>query len=444
MSSARLARLLPAPLLMSAALLGCSSSSETGTGTDPNALPAPSGITPYVPPSSTLGAGTIVLSASGETLSLSGFDWPPSSSDDTCMVDGWQFTLYRYITVITDVTLWSDPNLVPTNQSQHGPVAAHVAGPWVIDLHKGGPLMGKGGGGEQAMPFAQILAMDSGAAFDPSATYGFGFSTIPATKDVYNVNLDRTAGPDGLDDLDEYDDVMIPNGYSVLYEGVATFMGNGDGCQQIIPPAPGPDMFSYDFSKLPQTLPFRLGFKTPTSYVNCQNGTDFGATPGINGENYPRGVQVSDTDSIISQVTIHMDHPFWESFAEDSPVHWDQIAAQYLGVTSPTATIEDLQLLGPPGQKTTEPLDFTAFTDNAGTPLPWRSCDTSYYTPTGSGQLYFNPLKVNVTIGGKDPTVGLRNYYDYIRYTQATQGHLNSQGLCFIDRKYPAPPGGSG
>ena len=42
-----------------------------------------------------------------------------------------------------------------------------------------------------------------------------------------------------------------------------------------------------------------------------------------------------------------------------------------------------------------------------------------------------------------NPAVGLRNYYDFIRYTQATQGHLNSQGLCYIARQYPAPPGGS-
>jgi hypothetical protein len=448
MQSVHLAGFLSIAALMSSALTGCSSSSGGSggsggsTGKNPNELPAPSGITPYVAPSMSLGAGQILLSASGETLSLGGFDWPPMNSNDTCMVDGWEFTLYRYITVPTNVTLWANPNEVPTDQSQHGPVVAHVVGPWVIDLHKGGPLMGKGGGGEEAFPFAQILAMDDGSALDPTTTYGFGFSTIPAPKDVYNVNLDSTAGPDGLNDLDEYNNVMIPNGYSVLYEGVATFMG-GDSCQQVTS-GTGTEAVSYDFSKLPQTIPFRMGFSTPTNYVNCQNGTDFGSQPGINGEDHPRGVQVSATTSIISQVTIHMDHPFWESFAENSPLHWDQIAAQYLGVTSPTATIEDLQFIGPPGAKTTKPLNFEAFTDNADTPIPWRTCDPTYYMTTGTGQLGFNALKVNVTIGGTDPSVGLRNYYDFIRYTQATQGHLNSQGLCFIDRQYPSPPGGSG
>ena len=43
----------------------------------------------------------------------------------------------------------------------------------------------------------------------------------------------------------------------------------------------------------------------------------------------------------------------------------------------------------------------------------------------------------------QDNCPAIRDYYDNMRYTQSTQGHLNSQGLCFIDRQYPAPAGGS-
>ena len=40
---------------------------------------------------------------------------------------------------------------------------------------------------------------------------------------------------------------------------------------------------------------------------------------------------------------------------------------------------------------------------------------------------------------GSDAASGLRDYYDYATYDQSTQGHLNSDGLCFVKRNYPSP-----
>jgi hypothetical protein len=388
------------------------------------------------------GANGIYVSASGETLALYGFLFPPlDSSTDTWMVDGWNFTLDAYITVFTAITLWDDPDLAPTDQSQHGPEVAQLNGPFVVDLHKGGPLTGQGGGGEQATPIGVFTETGDGGSFDPTVTYGFGFSTIPAPADydAYNVNLTADENP--------YYAYMVENGYSVLYVGTATWNGRamndgvGGTCVQtgVTPP--------YDFGDsdggveseggtsdggagYPQAMTFMLGFSTPTHYVNCQNGTEFPGVVGLDGEEHPRGIQVAPNVSVPAQVTIHMDHPFWESFAENSPVHWDQIAAQYVGAPQPiVAHTEDMK-----------GVDFTAFTDGRGNPLPWRSCTPdSLYPLPNSGQMHFDPLDVPVRIGGTDPTTGLRDYYDYIRYSQSTQGHLNSQGLCFIDRQYPAP-----
>ena len=39
-----------------------------------------------------------------------------------------------------------------------------------------------------------------------------------------------------------------------------------------------------------------------------------------------------------------------------------------------------------------------------------------------------------------DPSTGLRDYYDFATYDQSTQGHLNSDGLCYVKRNYPSPP----
>lgn len=365
------------------------------------------------------GPGGLYLTASCEALAVTGYAFPPASPDDTFLVDGWIFHLDHEIVTIDHVKLWDNPDMVPADQSQHGAQVAHADGPWAIDLHLGGPLTGQGGAPEQAQPFAGIKSKDDGSAFDTTIRYAFGFDTVAATAAATKVNLDA----DGSSDYDD----MIQKGYTVLYVGTVS--------RPATDPCASAGGAAYDFTTLPSTLKFKLGFSTPTSYVNCQNGGEFPGVPGINGEDYPRGVQFRSDHSVIGQVTVHADHPFWESFAEDSPLRFDQIAAQYVGVSNPVATVEDM--MG---------VDFTAFKDKAGNVLPMRTCvDSSLYAPpyTPGDQLHFDPLTVPIDKAGTDPSKALRDYYDYIRYTQSTQGHLNSQGLCFVSRNYPSPPGGS-
>jgi hypothetical protein len=428
------------------------------------------------------GANAFLITISGEVNAISGYPYPPFDISQTWMVDGWNWKIEKYIVVIDKITLWSNPNMSSTDQSQHGPAVAQANGPFVVDLHKGGLLAGMGGGGEQALPFATITNqnVNGGAGFDPSTTYGFGFSTVQAPGDgsAINVNLDASEQADY-----QY---MVAGGYSVYYYGTATWAGNASGappgfaqCTQTSTNAtsgsnggtsedsgtsPAGETAddsgtadtsgtadasgtadgaiatsgAYDFTKLPPTMTFQLGFSTPTNYVNCINYTV------SEQENQTvRGVQSSTSQSVIAQVTIHMDHPFWESFAENSPVHWDPIAAQYIGVTNPVAHTEDLK--GVP---------FDPFTDKNGNVMPWRDCEPIVYTPPGNGAMIFSTLTVpvnpNGTCTGMTPAdfktancPAIRDYYDYIRYTQSTQGHLNSQGLCYIDRQYPAPVGGS-
>jgi hypothetical protein len=426
----------------------CSSSDDTSntTGTKPTTYDTPAAaaisdgnghqLRTFVAPVDP-GAGGIVITASGEVNAISGYPYPPFDPSSTWMVDGWNFKIEKYIVVVDHVTLWSDPNKSPSDQSQHGPQVAHADGPFVVDLHKGGTLDGKGGGGEQAVALTTIVNQnDNGnAAFDPTLQYGFGFSTVQAPGDgsAINVNLDASEQADYQ--------LMVKNGYSVYYYGTATWAGDTPGatgdfakCSETSTGSASP----YDFTQLPQTMTFQLGFSTPTNYVNCINYTLSEQTNAT-----IRGVQVSPSQSDIEQVTVHMDHPFWESFEEDTPVHWDQIAAQYIGVTNPVAHVEDM--IGVP---------FNPFTDKNHVVMPWRDCEAAEYTPPGNGAMSFDTLSVpqdpSGTCTGTTPAdfstascTGIRDYYDFMRYTQSTQGHLNSQGLCFIDRQYPAPAGGS-
>ena len=447
----------------------CSSSTPTGTGGGTVYPPPPKQGTIVDAAGHTLknlgsvtdpGGGGFLITISGEVNALSGYPYPPFDVSQTWMVDGWNWKIEKYIVVVDKITLWTDPNASPTDQSQHGAAVAQANGPWVIDLHKGGPIDGKGGGGEQAVPITTMTNqnLNGGASFDPSVTYGFGFSTVqaPADGSAINVNLDNS-------EVDDWK-YMVAGGYSVYYHGTATWAGNASGapsgfaqCTQTSTNASSGDdggaeggagdagsSGGYDFTKLPPTMTFQLGFSTPTNYVNCVNYTVSSQ------ENQTvRGVQTSTSQSVINQVTVHMDHPFWESFEEDTPVHWDQIAAQYVGRpipdggTIPVAHTEDM--IGVP---------FNPFTDHLGNVMPWRDCEPGSYTPPGNGAMSFSTLSVQQnphgTCTGTTPAdfstancPAIRDYYDFMRYTQSTQGHLNSQGLCFIDRQYPAPAGGS-
>lgn len=446
------------------------------------------------------GPNAFALSISGEANAIDGYAYPPYDlATATYMVDGWSWHIDKYIVVIDHITLSTNPNMSASDQSQHGPQVAHLDGPFVVDLHKGGPLDGKGGAGEQAVAIGAILNQNDngGTAFDPSATYAFGFSTVQATYDAINVNLTSDEQADF--------DYMVQNGASVYYHGTATWNGTQSGgqtgfgicsadpqtdynnmAQTCATSTPGGDDAAagggdaatesgeaavatgdaalesgqaamatvdagvssastaggtcpsiYDFAELPQAMSFQFAFPTPTNYVNC---IDYSVSELVGHD--VRGVQTSTSQSVVDQVTVHMDHPFWESFEEDTPVHWDQIAAQYVGQTNPTAQLDDLK--GVP---------FSPFTDKNGVTMPWHWCETAY-SPPGNGAMSFSTLSVPVNPSGpctgtigEDYTKGncpaIRDYYDFIKYTQSTQGHLNSQGLCFIDRQYPAPAGGS-
>ena len=82
--------------------------------------------------------------------------------------------------------------------------------------------------------------------------------------------------------------------------------------------------------------------------------------------------------------------------------------------------------------------DYTAFKGPDGNPLPWRACDAGYMAPNTDAQMGFDSLSVPHNPAG-DPATSIRDYWDYMRYEQSTQGHLNSDGLCFVKRSYPSP-----
>lgn len=427
-----LAVTVPATLLCLAAP-ACSDDENTpapatsidGGGSSPDGSPAPNpttdggfGLRPFTPPADP-GPKGVLFTISGEALSTEGFAFPPTVDQEVAFVDGWQVKMDRLLVTVDTISLSASPDTDPADQSKSGAVVAQVDGPWAVDLAKDDPAYPPGRGGEgKAVPLAALSSQNKagGAPFDTAqgTRYAFGFRTLPATPNAQNVNL----GPDALADYEK----MIAEGCSVLYAGTAEWKGDAPGVT--CTPAPGTDAA---LDALPKKVTFRLCFKAPTRYLNCQNPDNDPANP-IGGEDHQRGVAFKDNASVVAQLTIHPDHPFWDSVEEDAPLHFDAFAATRSGEPGmPTVTMEDLAKV-----------DYTAIKDKTGVALPWRNCVGADYTPRPGAMSYLAGTAANVGPNG-DPAQGLRHLADFATYLTSTQGHLNADGLCAVSRDYPSP-----
>lgn len=375
------------------------------------------------------GSPDLTVTISGEGAALTGFAFPPASSNDLAFVDGWDVKFERILVTVDDIALNDNPDVSSSDQSLVGATVATAKGPWAVDMTKPGAITDikprtqvsplsdhdhdhdHGGNSHDVDgkdPFAQSLtrfeSLDGNRSFDPARRYAFGFGIVAASASAQHTNLDAAAEADYRE--------MLAGGLSVLYVGTATF--KGVDCKSSDP--------SYDFTKLPTTVKFRFGFKSPTRYRNCQN-TDLRGKA-YDGEEAQRGVQVSEGGGTVAQITLHVDHPFWNTVDHDgAELFFDQMAA----VASPDGTlvIDDLAKL-----------DFTSFKDAEGKALPWRSCVAE--KPVKSGVRKFDSGSVAVDPNG-NASSALRNYADYVTYEQSTQGHLNADGLCAIERQFASP-----
>jgi hypothetical protein len=377
----------------------CSSSSPPATGGDSGSPAA--------------GVGEITFAASGEVLALTGYSFPPATPDNPAFVDGWDVHFDRLLVTIDKITLSTNPDTTKGDQSQTGGVVAEADGPWAVDLSHGDPnyLPGKGGAGEEAVPLTKLTKQNKNgdAPFATDGTrYAFGFDVIAASSTAQKVNLDAAATADYA--------AMVQQGCAVFYVGTATFKGT-DACNM-------------DHTDWPKTVHFRLCFKSPTTYINCQN-PDNDPAMAFDGEEHQRGIAFPSNSGVVGQVTIHTDHPFWDSTVHDSPSHFDQFAARVVGQDAgePIVTLED-----------TVGVDYSAYTDALNRPVNWRYC---VEPPTDAhskftGAMAFDPGSVPHAMG-TDAASGLRDYYDFATYNQSTQGHFNSDGLCFVKRNYASP-----
>ncbi len=359
----------------------------------------------------------IVFAASGEVLAIGGYPFPPMTHDDPAFVDGWDVKFDRLLVTIDKITLSANPDKVAGDPSQTGGVVGEVDGPWAVDLHESDAnnLQGKGGADEQAVPLTTLTTQNKngGAPFPADGTrYAFGFDIVADSDTAKRVNLDAAAESDYAE--------MIEKHCAVFYAGTATFKGDETDAT----------CYPDDRKSFPDVVAFRLCFKTPTSYVNCQNPDNDPARP-LGDEQHERGIAFLSSKQVMAQITIHTDHPFWDSVLHESPAHFDQFAARAVTTPTgtPTVTLED-----------TVGVDYTNYVDAMNHPLNWRYCiePSPVAHPKFIGAMAFDPESVPHA-PGNDPSAGLVDYADFASYDQSTQGHLNSDGLCFVKRNYPSP-----
>jgi hypothetical protein len=355
-------------------------------------------------------SATIDVTISGEDAAVDGFLFPRGS--EVTFADGWELVFDHVLVTVGNLTVAENPDKAPTDQSQTDAVVARMAGPWAVDLHKPGTVPGAGGEGLATHVISIPNQTENGGApFATDTRYAFGYDLVVATDGATKVNFDGDAAAETA-----YAE-MVAGEYAIYYVGTATFKGDAT-CET--------SDEAYDFDALPTTVPFKLGFKTPTSFLNCQNQDNAGdAFPD---EEYQRGISVPENQAATAQMTLHLEHAFYGDVEHEPAIYFTQMAAQLVGKPAGTA-VRTEDLVG---------LDPTAITDAAGASLPWRVCGGSALPATD--QMGFETGTVPVD-PSKPASDALRDYHDYTSYVLSTLGHLNGgEGLCFVKRNYASPP----
>jgi hypothetical protein len=359
---------------------------------------------------------TLSVTFSGETLGISGLPYTPNLPGDPYFVDGWSVSFEEYIVVLDNVRLNTNPTSSAIWQ-QMGQLVATKTGPFVIDAHHCAGFVGKDGV-EPASPLFVWNHLDDGSTFSPGAPgYAFSYDVVQAAYPAISVNLPAY-------EIADYD-LMVRNHWSKFVRGKATHDASGTYSN-----ASNPDNAAAmaGFASMPSTVDFAFGWDDHGGLLNCVN-TDNGN--GVEDNLANRGVRTTNNGTYVAQITIHVDHLFWDTILhEGEPLRFDPIAARAPQGTTEASPffINDMmsQALA------------TAFADDAGTPLPDRG---PYMTGNGLPPFITDQSNPNQVIMNTNGNSTLPNdYRDFMVFSVQSQSHLNAQGLCYVVGQHPSDP----
>ena len=410
-------------LVVFAGALGAGCGGGGGSG-DANAVSFPPGATLVAPtidftmtsPNTPL---TVEVTFSGETLGVNGLPFQPVNLGDPYFVDGWNMAIDEFIVVLGNLRL----NAMPTQDQTWYDMGAEVAskaGPYACDAHQAMGFVGKDGV-EPASPMFVWKTQDNGDGFDSGQRYAFSYDTVPAAYPAWNVNLTAQGQQDYV--------VMVQKGWNKFLRGTATYVGTGVYANVNDPNAAAAQD---NFAAFPTTVSFTFGWNDATTNLNCINA-DLGDEADIAN----RGIVVYPDSAAVAQVTMHVDHVFWDKLKQEgAALRFDPIAAFA------------------PADTTTTPFDLNAFSAQRlltkfadGTPLPDRAPFQPNPSPNAAAvntnDAQPNPLQVTMNLNGvvsPDGSAFPDDLVQFMAFSAQSQMHLNAQGLCYIKGQNPADP----
>src|SRR5690349_21830403 len=79
-----------------------------GASGQPNARDAGNGLLEFTPPNMS-GGGSVLFTASGEVLALTGYPFPPAQEGDVAFVDGWEVRFHHLLVTLDKLRLSENP-----------------------------------------------------------------------------------------------------------------------------------------------------------------------------------------------------------------------------------------------------------------------------------------------------------------------------------------------
>jgi len=353
--------------------------------------------------------GSIQVTFSGETLGVNGLPFQPVNQGDPVFVDGWNVSFDEVLVVLGNVRVAPGATEFAVQSDVNAPVAS-MAGPFVVDMHKPSGFVGKDGV-EPAGAIFVWNTQDNGQPFSTTTRYSFSYDVEKATYPATQINLTS-------DQFADYA-LMVQNGWSKLYRGTANYVGTCNWTTY--PQGDASGKVQALFAAMPTTVHFVFGWNDATSNINCAN-PDFGSDENVQAN---WGVQPTSSGAVVAQITLHVDHAFWDILKQEgAPLRFDPIAAW-----ATTASPLDLRTLA------TKPL-ATTFSDGV-TPIPDRGLCQNAPGYTQSDQS--NPAQVTLNLNGV-PASNLPGIANFMAFSAQSQMHLNANGLCYIVGQQASDP----